>query len=249
VGDQGRIKPTMSNQEALAKLRAHHATVRAADQAARTMSEPDRTRLMLDPSFLFSAEGVDWLTTEPTVRDGIVIPAAFAEWLSGDRRNAEIASFVSPDDRDEYWARLDDLAEVLQGALVFRDEQAVLSPQDEEVRRALLEGGDTAARILAQEWTFLQSQSWAVSKLRHPPDAFRDVGAGVLEFGRKLGAEVISTVVPQGRAPDVLTPGFLAKVAVKWVIVGGTAAGGTLLGPVGAAAALVPVPIVRAVDP
>lgn len=244
------LTPKLSNAEAIAKLRAHRAKVLAATQeVSANVSQSERKRLMLDPSFLFSADAVEWLLDDPDARDGIVVPAAFADWLDGARSNADVAVFVAQDDREAYWARLGELAEILQEVAVFHDDEATLSPEDDEVRRALIEGGDTAARILAEEWTFLQSQSWAVSKLRHPLDAFRDAGAGVVEFGRKFRDELISVVVPERGAPDVLTPKFVAKVAAKWVIVGGASAGGTFLGPVGAAAGLLPIPIVRAVDP
>ena len=214
-------KPRMKSKAKMApKLRAHHQRARER-QAAMEGSAQDSARLMVDPSFLFSEDAISWLADDQGARDGIVIPATFAEWLNGDWRNNDVALFVAPEDQGEYWARLDRLKGLLAGVAVFGHENVGLSAQAEEVRVALLERGDTAARIFADEWTFLESNSWAISKLHHPLDAFRDGGAVVVQFGRKLRDRAIDGVAPQGPAPRVLTKKLVAKASAKWVFVGG----------------------------
>jgi hypothetical protein len=83
-------------------------------------------------------------------------------------------------------------------------------------------------------WAFLQSQSFLVSKLRHPLDAFRDAGSAIVEFGRDVGRNLIGQVIPADRIPPALTPGLISRAAAKWIVVGGaTVGGGTLGGVVG----------------
>jgi hypothetical protein len=79
--------------------------------------------------------------------------------------------------------------------------------------------------------------------------AFRDCGAAVVQFGRKLRDQMIDAVIPTGNAPPALTPSLVGKAGAKWIVVGGTTADGTLLGPAGALLGLAAVPVVRAFDP
>jgi hypothetical protein len=253
--DLTSVKPRLSHDEARRRLQEHHDRVIAGEtEARRRMTRPEDNRLMVDPSFLFSEDAVMWLE-DPAVLRGIVVPATFAEWLGDTRRTIDLAAFVSPEDRDQYWGRLDQLAEVLSDVAVFRDADRPLSTEALEVLSALRQADDTAARILAEEWTFLESNSWAVSKLRYPLDAFRDAGAVIVEYGRKFRDDLIEHVISHDDVPAVLTPAFLAKVAAKWVIVGGTHVGadalaGGLAGPLpGMAAEGAVAALLKAIDP
>ena len=244
----GEIKRSqLSRAEKIAKLREMHEQ-NIAKQRAMESSAQNPTRLMLDPSFLFSADAVSWLREDQGARDGIVIPAAFEDWLYGDARNADISFFVAPDDRDEYWARLGDLRDLLSGVAAFGQENVQLSDPDEAVRSALLELGGTPGRILADEWTFLESNSWAVSKLRRPLDAFSDAGSVIVQFGRKSRDNLMTLVVKKEDVPEVLTKKFLAQVSVKWLLLGGAAVGVALV-PVAAPAGLLASPVLQAIDP
>jgi len=99
--ERGRLKLPLSKTEGIAKLRAQRAKVLAATQeVSANVSQSDRRRLLLDPSFLFSADASEWLIGDPDAKNGIVVPAAFAEWLNGERRNADVAVFVAHDDRE-----------------------------------------------------------------------------------------------------------------------------------------------------
>jgi hypothetical protein len=71
-----------------------------------------------------------------------------------------------------------------------------------------------------------------LSKVRHPLDSFREAGATTVEIGRRVGQQLIRRVIPREHVPDVLTPRLLAKVAAKWVVVGGATVGGGTLGGV-----------------
>jgi hypothetical protein len=257
--------PSKERREAiLAKLRDKRASAEPAgnetpattedigvrEESSRPFPEPDL--LMLDPSFLFSEDGVTWLREEPRVRtEEIVISSALMGWLRSGDRVEDLMAFVAPEDLDGIDERRAALAELLEVSQTFSWEGVDLEGPDEEVLLALREGGDLAAAALADEWAFLQSHSWALSKLHLPLDAFRDAGAAVLEYGRRLREELVNVVIPQKEAPPALTRRLLAKASAKWLIVGGAGAGGALLGPVGAGivGSGVAVPIVRAFDP
>jgi hypothetical protein len=88
-----------------------------------------------------------------------------------------------------------------------------------------------------------------VSANRHVLDAFRHAGAVIAEYPRKVLDMAIEAVIPAARIPEVLTPPFLAKVGVKWVVGGGVAALAATLGPAGALAGLAAPVVIRAFDP
>ena len=168
--------------------------------------------------------------------------------FDGARSNADVAVFVAQDDRAGCIGR--GSANLPRSFRLLTMTKPTLSPEDDEVRRALIEGGDTAARILAEEWTFLQSQSWAVSSCATRSTRFANAGARRLwEFAASSGTNSFRWSCRNEVRLTSLRAAVVAKVAAKWVIVGGASAGGTFLGPVGAAAGLLPIPIVRAVDP
>ncbi|HXF31887.1 MAG TPA: hypothetical protein VN522_10220 [Solirubrobacterales bacterium] len=259
-----RLSSKAERQAAVGKLRTMHeanvarALQEAAERAAQTpicdddageLKESDR--LMLDPSFLFSAEGIAWLKEEVRRSEEIVISSAFARWLrSGDPAD-EVIDLVHPEDRAGIDRRRAELFELLRGTPAFGAEGAELAEQDEEVLLALQEPGGLVGEILADEWAFLQSHSWALSKVHLPLDRFRDAGAVVLEYGVRLRERMISTVIPQKGAPPAVTPGLLAKASAKWLVVGGAGVGGAFLGPVvaGLVGSGVAVPVVQAFDP
>jgi hypothetical protein len=218
--------------------------------SAGTMPASDL--LMLDPSFLFSEGGISWLQEQSHVRqEEIVVSSAFVRWLRSGEPVEDVIDLVDSDDRDEVDERRAALFQLLRSSPTFDSEGVELAREDEEVFLVLRESGGVVAEILADEWAFLQSHSWALSKMHLPLDRFRDAGAAVLEYGRRLREEMVSVVIPQKGAPPAVTRALLAKASAKWLIVGGAGAGGALLGPVGAGilGSGVVVPVVRAFDP
>jgi hypothetical protein len=264
-GDSGDEAIRLPSEEqrgaALDKIRAIHEKYASregeledapASQAPGTAdSLPESDLLFLDPSFLFSAEGIGWLQEDSRVRQEIVVSSAFVRWLYSGQSIDDVLALVSAEDLDEIEMRRAALSQLLRSSPTFDSHAAELSPEDEEVLLFLREPGGLVAEILADEWAFLQSHSWALSKLHFPLDRFRDAGAAVLEYGRKLREEMIGVVIPERGAPPAVTRTLLIKAAAKWLIVGGAGAGSSLLGPIGAGliGSGVAVPVVRAFDP
>lgn len=255
-----------SKEAALDKLKATHEKRTARESEGNTYPTrqptvannidtgdvPESDLLMLDPSFLFSEEGISWLQEERNVRqEEVVVSSAFVRWLHSPEPVEDVIVLVDADDRKEVDERRAALFQLLRGSPTFSSDGVDLERGDEEVLFALREPGGIVADILADEWAFLQSHSWALSKMHFPLDRFRDAGAAVLEYGRRLREEMVSVVIPQKGAPPAVTRRLLAKSSAKWLIVGGAGAGGALLGPVGAGilGSGVAVPAVRAFDP
>jgi hypothetical protein len=268
--EEGVIRPLSKEQReaAVRKIKDLHDKITSGEAAgdetaATTHSEdvsvsgtvpvPEGDLLMLDPSFLFSEDGIAWLQEERRgVREEeVVISSTFMAWLLSDSAREDLMDLVAPVDLEAINDRRGILSRLLEASPTFSWEAADLQGPDAEVLLALRERGDVVGAILSDEWAFLQSHSWALSKLHLPLDAFRDAGSAVVEYGRRLREEMVSVVIPKKGAPPAITGRLLAKASAKWLIVGGAGAGGALLGPIGAGilGSGVTVPVVRAFDP
>jgi hypothetical protein len=187
-------------------------------------------RLMLDPSFLFSEDGLDWLESEPLARS-VVIPATLVVWLR-QGTYPDPSFFISPDDFDGFVERRDRLLVQLPALQTFSRVGVDLQGSANEVLEELVARDDPVAGLRGDEWAFVQSQSWLVSKLGDAKDAFRDAGTAIVEFGGRFRHQLIRQVIPSEHIPDALTPSLLARASAKWLIAGGIAAGGGTLGGV-----------------
>jgi hypothetical protein len=210
----------------------HSVETTADDVAAAEAGSAIPGVLMVDPSLLFSEEGLRWLQEDPTAQDGIIVPATFMEWLEGTR-SLDRSSLLAPEDLVAFDQHRQRLLMDLRAVPRFSHLRGVtLSPEAEEIRWALVRSEDPADALHADEWVFLQSHSFLVTKLRRPLDAFRNAGSVIVEFGRKTRDQLIRGVIPDAHVPAVLTPQLMARVAVKWIVVGGAAVGGGTLGGV-----------------
>jgi len=149
--------------------------------------------VMLDPSFLFSRSGFEWIE-DPHMRGNFVVPRSVGLWLRGEI-DWSGEDLVAPDDRDQFSDRRDWMAERLEGIPSFSTGDAKLP----RVAQLILDDlilDDRAGLLRAEEWAFLLSHSVLLSKLRHPVEAFRDAGATVIEVGRKVGLKLLEEVIP-----------------------------------------------------
>jgi hypothetical protein len=185
-------------------------------------------RLLLDPSILLSERGLSWLEAGgPQGEGGIVVSEAFRSAVRELPR--ETRSFRPWDDIGDFTARRERLIPLLDGVPVFSHRQVALPEAAEVVRYQLLEHDHGAVgEVLADEWSFLQSQSWMATRYRHVLDRFRHSGAIIVEHSKEtletlLRKVLIEEVVPKGHIPETLTPHFVTRVAAKWVVVGTSA--------------------------
>ena len=92
-----------------------------------------------------------------------------------------------------------------------------LSDEQELIWRSLGEFRDpTLASVLQEEWVFLMTSSWILSRLKRPFDAFVRSGANMLQLGVRRTLHL-----PPGLP---VTLGHWGRAWVKWIAVGGSSA-------------------------
>lgn len=188
---------------------------------------------MVDPSTLFSAEGLEWVVSNRELGVEVFISHWIGEWLDGTQ-SADPSLFLASDDLEQFESRMAELRanDIVRTLTRFDHREARLAGEAMSVLETLLSKDLPAAEVWADEWAYLQSHSWLTSKLRHPLDAFRDAGAAILEYGREKGLDLIAEVIPAEHIPPSITSEILARAAVKWIVVGGATIGGGTLGGV-----------------
>lgn len=216
------------------------------------MVGPSPDRLLIDPSLLLSEPFMDWLEEDGDARARIVNSSAFRQALPTASVDFFYPFLQDYEALEALQLRRRRLLALLEGVDSFSSSAVTLPQQDAEVLGRLIE---TNQMVFADEWTFLQSQSWMASELRSALDAFRDAGSAVLEFGRRLRDQLIQGVIPAPGIPADITAGFfLRRTAPKWLVIGAPAValgalGGPFGGALGAGVGLFGFPIVRAFDP
>ena len=190
------------------------------------------TRILVDPSFLCSGDGLEWLEADPDLRMVAVAPRTLVELLLGGD-DYELRALLAPEDAERFSDRRDRIETVLREIGSFSHREVALGPRSvEEVRLSLVAERTLSGEVHADEWAFLQTHSAMLSKLRRPLDAFRDAGAVIVEFGRKSGAKLLQQVIPKEHLPPSVTKKLIATAAVKWIVLGGASVGGGTLGAV-----------------
>lgn len=202
----------------------------------------------MDPSLLFTERALVWLEQDDSAAGSIAISAAFMASLRRD----SAANHVLPSSIRTSAIRRERLIRALDNVQTFSSDGVELAPQADSVKRVLRERDRRMGAIWADEWAFLQSQSWMAATKRQVLDAFRNSGAAVVEYSRRLRDALIAGVVPTNHLPPIVTRRFLTKVGVKWLVVGSPGAlAPVVAGPIAPAMGFAPallVPIVQAFD-
>ena len=194
------------------------------------MGDGDGHGVMLDPSFVLSEEGAAFLSAgaEGGIERFALSRSFFDALESGNVPDVEgwfpeEGPAVEPSS----------LREALAGAQLFGyDEAEVEEPRVAEVREGLRgELDPMMAEILADQWVFLQTQSWITSKLRYSFDVMSERGAEIKELPRKVGRKVIERTLKKKELPERVPLGMAAQAGAKWFAVGGSAVGSLLLPP------------------
>ncbi len=116
---------------------------------------------------------MDWLEEDGDARARIVISAAFRQALPTASVDFFYPFLQDYEALEALQPRRRRLLALLEGVDSFSSSAVTLPQQDAEVLGRLIE---TNQMVFADEWTFLQSQSWMASELRSALDAFRDAG-------------------------------------------------------------------------
>lgn len=202
------------------------------------------SRIILDPSFLFTDEAMGWMET-PGLSEYLVVSESLRRRFEDPAQLLdELAEHgVSVPDADFITAvgnAIDQNAIATFSYEAARD-RGELPAGTEEVCRALLDSREPLADVLADEWAFVTSQSLAVLAERAGDalGAFTRAGAtvvGVVKDRMKATLEVVQEQLPPGlldamkRVDD--TWSGVPKVP-KFLLTGGSFAVGFFLPPLG----------------
>lgn len=239
---------------------------RGPSETERQRDEPRDEPVMIDPSVLLTAAGLEWFIR--SVHDGeatrsVVVPESFY-WAVIDGPDEVLLPFGGRRGHEMIGVARDTLRPVLEPVERFSYESITDLPADVKiVRDLLLRNGRPEARIFADEWVYLATQSWLVAKSKAFLSRVRQAGADVVEIiprSTRLDRAVlvrglIADVIPEAKIPEVVTPDVLRAAHIKWVIycagrIGIGGAAGVIGGPVGGviAGALGGVPIRRVIQ-
>jgi hypothetical protein len=185
------------------------------------------SRIILDPSALFTEEALGWLEDQE-LRPYLVVSKALWRHLEEPASGGILLDYADGDAT---------LIERVRAGLLRNDierfslEQVLGAEELPVGARAvcedLLAGDEPLADVFADEWAFLASQSLGVvmRRMRDTFEVFRQHGGDVFEIGRDAVEAVFESA--QERIPSALL-GVMKHADdrfVKFVLFGGTAAG------------------------
>jgi hypothetical protein len=212
------------------------------------MEVDGRPPLLLDPSILVSRTGLSWLRGGAYDPHAYVVSARLRD-LALDWR--ALAWFSSLRDARIMRERSAELASLIGGLPVFSYETVALSPDANAIRGSILDHPGLISEVIADEWTFLQSQSWFLARLRKTADRFVRAGASLVDHPVEvLERMLVEHVVPAEHIPATLTPANWAAVGAKWIGVGGASVAAHAFGPlIALGTEIAATKIVRMFDP
>jgi hypothetical protein len=181
------------------------------------------SRIILDPSILFTEEALGWLE-DSELRPFLVVSEALWRRLEDPQASEQLLPYAEGDPE-----RIAAVRETLASNAIarFSFEEVLGSEELPDAARgiceALLRSEEEFADVLADEWAFLTSQSLAIiaERMRHSLEAFGRAGAEVIEVGR----EKMETALEDMR--EKIPPGLLRAMkhaddpAVKLIVLGG----------------------------
>jgi hypothetical protein len=180
------------------------------------------SRVILDPSILFTEEALGWLEN-PQLSPFLVVSEALWRHLQGPESN-ELLQYANGDSERILAAR-QALASSKVSKFSFEDARRneEMPGGALEICEALLHEEGALADVFADEWAFLTSQSLAIvtERLHHSLNAFRRAGAEVFEFSRERMEGTLDEL------REAIPPGLLEAMkhadgrAVKLVVLGG----------------------------
>jgi hypothetical protein len=188
------------------------------------------TRVILDPSVLFTDEALEWLRN-PELQPFLAVSYSLLQRLDAGEFGDAFAPYAEPSE---------ELAGAVRGAIAensiatYSYERALNDPAWPDEARGivgrLLEENPRFGDVLADEWAFVSSQSIAViwGKIRDTLEAFAKAGAEVYEQTREEMGQVLDAVrdhIPEPVLNGLKTTSRYAKKVPNWLLLGGAIAG------------------------
>ena len=194
----------------------------------------------MDASILVSDRGVRWLERlSGSEADSFITSAAFRRLLGRPGQLYGMFQASRPQfggiSQDEFIQRMRGLEREIDRLPAFDHTGALLDDARAiAVMQELLNLGPIG-EVWADEWAFLNSHSWLVSRSRAVIEAFRDAGAGVIEFRQKaLLALLQMSQAGGGPLPPGLSPHLTKRIAAKWIVAGGAVTLASVAAPLAA---------------
>jgi hypothetical protein len=192
------------------------------------MGDPhDPTRIILDPSFLFTDEAMSWLDAADLLPWLVISESLWRRLEDPEAGNQFLPYGVNPDADQMRRVRL---AVGAVGARFSYREAAQLPEGTRSICEALLSSDEPLADVLADEWAFLTSQSLGkfLEKAAAPFQAFGRAGAKVYRVTDDHMERGLNAV--RQRIPDPLVRvmkavgNFPPKKELKFIVSGGSLA-------------------------
>jgi hypothetical protein len=202
----------------------------------------------VDPSLVIGEAWLSWIEEEAdeSAASEIVISANFVESLER-RPDPVFFPFLAEEHQADYNAYRERAGAAVRDRglrqFSFEEHLSQLTGPQQAVINSLLATNELDGRILADEWTYLVTQSKMLARTQAAIRALKRRGAVVVEVADHWTRRMAADVMPKERIPQRFTTKFLARVGAKWVAlgaadaaaaVGGGLLGGSVLGPLGA---------------
>ncbi|WP_456468016.1 hypothetical protein [Archaeoglobus sp.] len=181
---------------------------------------------MIDPSLLVSEskfeEILEWVK-QPSLdmaAEKYYVPASFVEVLYEVEPNFEVISYFKDGAKVidlRYLRERLEKEKKLEQFKLMRDHLEKYSTFFEFL--LINTKNDKIARILLEEWVFLQEKSLAISRIKKPFKEFVKAGAVCIEFGKRTLDYAVSRTVK--KESDLLTTVDRLRAVAKWIAVGG----------------------------
>jgi hypothetical protein len=202
-----------------------------------TEERPQQSRVILDPSVIFTDEALAWLA-DPEFQPWLAVSRALVLRLRDSAAGGQFLPYANPG--PEQIERLQDIltrSDIQVFSFYEEIERGAIPPGAQRICETLLREDHPLGDVLADEWAFITSQSLAVIRrwARHSVDAVHSAGAAVIE----ISDEVMQGALQEIR--DHLPPTLLEKMKqvdpieeqVPWWLLAGGGIGAALLPHVG----------------
>ena len=196
--------------------------------------------VLLDPSLLLDRKSFEWTLKLLRLRatwNGIVffVPARLLEVMDDTRSAVQLSRFFAV--RSEP-TPVGELARGVEerGLSLFRGESfpPFLSDEPPSISLRVPVRSRVLAEVLLDEWAFLQSRSWIVSRTKKTFTKFVKAGSVALEVGQRCLDAAVRKTLKTSNSNELITTAQRLRALAKWLAVGGASATAVMQAPVAA---------------
>jgi hypothetical protein len=183
-------------------------------------------RAMLEASMLFHRDSANYLLA--LARTGpldVVVSGRLLAIIGSDMNIVRLLApqfAISPPDAVDVNI-LHQLTRELPGvAEISSYESSFVNMRDGDERSSQSIEDQLATEIISDEWSFLTSESWLLSKTRRAFDKMVEAGGAAVHLSGRVFDQVVRRTLRK-EPGEPLTPGNRVRAVAKWIAVGGPA--------------------------